>query len=75
MIYGREDCNHVWRYRKDGWEEECIPSICIKCGAFGCYCDFYNKENKPSDDVFFSEGENGNANINGEWINPYIGEK
>ena len=72
--YGKEDCDHIWRYRKDGWEDECIPMICIECGAFACYCDLYDKP-KPEKNVFFGEGEKGNANINGKWVNPYVGDK
>lgn len=69
--YGRKDCKHVWRYRKDGWVEECVPAVCIECGAFGCQCDF-GDENIPKE-VFFGEGQNGDANINGKWVNPYVG--
>jgi len=67
--YGRENCNHVLRHRKDGWEEGCIPVICLKCGAYGCLCDI---EIKPSKEVFFGEGQKGDANINGLWVNPYL---
>jgi hypothetical protein len=67
--YGIKDCNHKWRYRKDGWEEQCIPTICIECGAFGCRCDM--KEEFPKD-IFFDEGQESNANINGKWVNSYI---
>ena len=67
--YGRNNCNHVWRYRKDGWEEECIPVICVECGAFGCICDV---EDRPPREVFFGEAQNGDANINGNWENPCI---
>jgi hypothetical protein len=68
--YGRSDCEHVWIYRKDGWEEECMPIICRKCGAFGCYCDA--REKGFSCDDVKKEKLNGDANINGEWINPYV---
>jgi len=71
--YGREDCEHVWRHRKDGWVEECVPAVCIECGAFGCLHDFI-KEDIP-EDIFFSEGQDGDANINGSWINPYVKKK
>jgi hypothetical protein len=67
--YGKADCNHVWRYREDGWEEGCVPAICIECGAFGCMCD---SEHKVPRDIFFNEGQKSNANINGKWINPYV---
>lgn len=67
--YGREDCDHKWRYRLDGWEEECVPTICIECGAFGCLCD--SGRDLPWE-VFKAEGQNGNANVNGKWINPYV---
>jgi len=71
--YGRADCNHKWRYRKDGHEEECGPAICIKCGAFGCFCDV--DRDKVPKDIFFDEGEDGDANINGRWENPYVEKK
>ena len=67
--YGDEKCRHKWRYRKDGWEEGCVPAVCIKCGAFGCQCDI---KRKPKKEIFFGEGEKGNANINGLWKNPYV---
>ncbi|MBU1091254.1 hypothetical protein KKA27_00035 [Patescibacteria group bacterium] len=68
--YGRKDCEHIWRFRKDGWEEGCGPAVCVECGAFGCLHDF-NRDDIPKD-VFFGEGQNGDANINGRWVNPYI---
>ena len=71
--YGKNKCDHKWRYRKDGWEEGCIPAICLKCGAFGCVCD-YEKSTIPAG-IFFDEGERGHANINGKWINPYVKKK
>lgn len=67
--YGIKNCNHIWRYRNDGWEDECVPAICIECGAFGCKCDMKEAVDK---DTFFNEGQNGNANINGKWVNPYV---
>ncbi|MDD5012194.1 MAG: hypothetical protein PHQ66_00905 [Candidatus Nanoarchaeia archaeon] len=70
--YGRKDCEHEWRYRKDGWEEGCVPAICIECGAFGCMCDIQGK--KPSKEIFF-DGYNSDANINGKWENPYVKPK
>jgi hypothetical protein len=66
--YGKYGCNHVWRYRKDGLSEGCVPAICIECGAFGCMCDAEDIDK----DVFFNEGQNSDANINGEWVNPYV---
>ena len=72
--YGLKDCNHMWRYRKDGWKEQCVPMICIECGAFGCQCDM-DKNNIVPKNIFFNEGLNSNANINGNWINPYVKEK
>jgi len=68
--YGREDCEHVWRYRIDGWVEECVPTICIECGAFGCLCDL--KGIKPDADKFFQEGYKADANPNGKWKNPDV---
>jgi hypothetical protein len=70
--YGLENCKHVWRYRKDGYLDSsfCVPTICIECGAFGCECDIEN--DKPEKDIFFAEGQNSDANINGKWVNPYI---
>jgi len=66
--YGRKNCKHVWRYRKDGYEEYCSPVICKECGAFGCSCDV-----KPCNNTeLFSEEFNSNANINGKWKNPYM---
>ncbi|MEI6296232.1 MAG: hypothetical protein WCO84_01120 [bacterium] len=53
----------------NGEEYECIPTICIKCGAFGCKCDM--KKTVPKE-TFFKECQEGNANINGEWVNPYV---
>ncbi len=76
--YGREDCNHIWRYRKDSWEDECVPAICIVCGAFGCLCDYAdlnnysNKEFEKIKKIFFDEGVRYDANVNGKWVNPYI---
>ena len=70
--YGRADCEHIWRYRKDGWEEGCGPAVCIRCGAFGCFCDVYKTKPCPSKKVFFKQGQNGDANINGCWVNPYV---
>ncbi len=35
-----EDCQHDWVHRKDGYEEQCSPAICRKCGKYGCFCDF-----------------------------------
>lgn len=71
--YGREGCNHKWRYRKDGHEEGCGPAVCIICGAFGCFCDV--DRDKVPKDIFFDEGEDGDANINGRWGNPYVEKK
>lgn len=68
--YGLEDCEHVWRYRSDGWEEGCVPAICIDCGAFGCMCDI--KGEKPAAEIFFKEKYTSNSNINGKWKNPYV---
>lgn len=70
--YGNPNCDHEWRYRDEGWEDECIPAICIKCGAFGCRCDMLMHNKLVDKDVFFGESQKGNANINGMWINPYV---
>lgn len=77
--YGRSDCNHIWRYRIDGWEDQCAPAICISCGAFSCGCkyfdniNYYNKEEfEKAKNIFFNEGVRYDANINGKWENPYI---
>ena len=67
--YGRKDCKHVFRHRKDGWEEGCVPTICIECGAFGCQCDADSLLDKK---VFFGQGATGDANLNGSWENPYV---
>lgn len=65
--YGRKNCKHEMRFRKNGWEEGCVPAICKKCGAFGCACDSdTNKE------LFFKEAMKSFDNINGKWVNPYI---
>ena len=37
---GDSKCQHDWRRRAGGYEEYCSPAICIKCGAFGCRCDY-----------------------------------
>lgn len=67
--YGRENCDHVWRYRKNSWYEGCTPAICIECGAFGCICDI---KGGVSIEIFFKEGQDSDANINGKWKNPYV---
>lgn len=50
--------------------------VCIKCGALGCACDMVDDcggwEKRPSHDVFFREAQTKDANINGQWVNPYI---
>ena len=70
--YGRENCRHLWRIRTDGYEEYCAPLICVKCGAFACHCVF-NKWKTPPSFKTLHKGEcASNADINGEWINPYI---
>lgn len=33
-------CKHHWIYRKGGYEEGCIATICSICGKHGCACDF-----------------------------------
>lgn len=73
MWYGRKDCNHVIRYREDGWVDYCIPAVCIECGAFGCFCELNHTDISVSE--FMKEGYKGNANINGKWKNPYVKEE
>lgn len=72
--YGRPDCEHDWVARLDGYEEQCGPTICSKCGAFGCYCDVPRKKDgthiKPLEQ-FRKEGLN-STDDNGSWINPYV---
>ena len=70
MRYGREDCSHSWVIRLDGYEEYCLAMVCKYCGAFACVCGAkyaggYIDKNRCN-------GLNGNANINGEWENPYV---
>jgi len=78
MEYGRINCKHEFRYRKDGHEEQCLPIICIKCGAYGCYCDAMkywrdNSINPWTVEKFLQLGEfRIDSNINGNWNNPYI---
>lgn len=67
--YGRKDCEHEWVYRKDGWEDECGPAICRKCGAFGCFC---NVDPRPPKKVFFGNSAKSSDNIGGNWDNPYV---
>jgi len=74
VYYGRNDCDHQWRYRKKGLEEGCIPAICIECGAFGCACDADAKD--VSKEIFFENGGyKSDENINGNWENPYVEKK
>lgn len=35
---GRPKCDHDWVNRTDGYEEQCGPAICTKCGRYGCWC-------------------------------------
>ena len=35
-----KECGHLWVKRLDGYEEQCIPAICLWCGKYGCFCDF-----------------------------------
>ena len=71
--YGREDCEHIWRYRSDGWEEECVPAICIDCGAFGCGCD--SGRARVPKEIFFEGKYTSTSNPNGKWENPYVKKK
>ncbi|MEK6827328.1 MAG: hypothetical protein AABX99_02475 [Nanoarchaeota archaeon] len=73
LRYGIKDCDHQLRYRSDGWEEECVPAICIKCGAFGCGCDA--EKAGVSKEVFFKEDYTSVSNPNGKWENPYVRAK
>lgn len=53
------NCNHFWVERKDGYEEQCTPAICLVCGEYGCFC----KLNNPSErrkELFEQLGINGN---------------
>jgi hypothetical protein len=80
MHYGIEGCNHDWKFRTDGYVEQCIPVVCGECGAFGCYCDMLRDyqargEELPPQEDFFSTGLAGDANPNGKWINPYVKSK
>ena len=34
------ECEHFWVERKDGYEEQCGPAICLICGEYGCECKF-----------------------------------
>lgn len=74
--YGRKDCKHEWRYCPDWYVEECVPTVCIKCGALGCVCDADDSlggyENRIPKEIFFGEQQKKDANINGRWVNPYV---
>jgi len=57
----RESCDHKWVERLDGYEEQCGPAICNKCGLYGCCCDA--KWGEMSDEersIFERSGINGN---------------
>ncbi|PIT88569.1 MAG: hypothetical protein COU29_02200 [Candidatus Magasanikbacteria bacterium CG10_big_fil_rev_8_21_14_0_10_36_32] len=68
--YGKSDCEHDWVFRQDGYEEGCVPIICLKCGAFGCLCNFPGP--RPPAEEFFDRGVKSNTNSNGNWENPYV---
>ena len=68
--YGKNNCEHEWVYRNDGYEEYCIPVICKKCGAFGCGCNL--NDSVTINDDFFTNGLNSFDNVNNSWVNPYI---
>jgi len=81
--YGKRDCGHIWVIRKDGYEEQCAPMICELCGAFGCHCQLVSQcsigiayIDRDKLDMMWKYAKthplNGNANINGRWINPYV---
>jgi hypothetical protein len=79
--YGKNDCVHEWAFRKDGYEQQCVPTICIKCGAFGCLCDaleeynllsMTNKEIEQVTHKILLKSYNSFDNINNRWENPYV---
>lgn len=71
--YGKKDCEHVWVYREEGYEEQCVAVICKECGAFGCGCDDdVPKHTGDKWDDFISNGLKAEANPNGNWVNPYV---
>ncbi len=81
--YGKDNCAHEWAGRKNGYEEQCVPVICVKCGAFGCLCDaleeydLVNMSDKKIEQITYkilSKSYYPSDNINGQWENPYIGK-
>lgn len=60
-------CRHFWVHRKDGYEEQCGPAICLICGKYGCMHDFEAEVKKLPNhlhdrrrSLFKSLGINGN---------------
>ena len=77
MSYGIRDCEHDWVKRTDGYEEQCMPAVCVKCGAFGCYCDalrdvFGREERDKKIRDMETRGVAGDADTSGQWVNPYV---
>ena len=57
-----EECEHDWVRRLDGYEEQCGPAICRKCGKYGCYCDAkWALMDEKSKDYFETNAINGNS--------------
>jgi len=81
--YGRKNCKHDWVNRTDGYEEQCGAAVCLKCGAFTCWCEplkeyhgigwFDEVGLELKKKVMIARGVAGNANTNGKWKNPYVG--
>lgn len=57
----KQQCNHKWVLRIDGYEEQCEPAICCLCGLYGCWCDAKWREMTDEQQKAFKEnGINGN---------------
>ena len=55
-------CQHKWVQRLDGYEEQCIPAICVKCGKYSCGCKTdYGKMTEEQRGEFSTSGINGNS--------------
>ena len=37
------ECEHDWHYDENGYVEQCVPAICLKCGLKGCAHDVGDK--------------------------------
>jgi len=79
--YGKNDCVMSGHLEKNGYEEQCVPIICIKCGAFGCLCDaleeydLLNMSNKEIEQIthkILSKSFSSFDNINNRWENPNV---